>query len=123
VVWGELVNAPRPIDNIIFGQGLSNDSFNGLSIDDSWLSVYLDQGLVGDVLVALIMISLIIIAAFRPRGPDRAVALFLLVYCLIASLTETGLGQASTYLLDLTIAASLMVPPAPELLESRGAPA
>jgi O-Antigen ligase len=121
VVWGELVNAPRPIDNIIFGQGLSNDSFNGLSIDDSWLSVYLDQGLVGDVLVALIMVSLIIIAAFRPRGPDKAVALFLLVYCLIASLTETGLGQASTYLLDLTIAASLMVPRAPKLLEARGA--
>jgi O-Antigen ligase len=116
VVWGELVNAPRPVDNMIFGFGLSNGSFDGLSIDDSWLSVYQDQGLFGDAMIATILLSLLLIAAFRPRGPRRAIALFLIVYCLIASLTETGLGQASTYLLDLTIAASLLIPPAPTLL-------
>ncbi len=116
VVWGELVNSPRPVDNMIFGYGLSNDSFNGLPIDNSWLAVYQGQGLVGDVLVGLIMLFLILIAAYRPRGPARAVALFLLVYCLIASFTETGLGGASTYMLDLTIAASLLVPTAPKLL-------
>jgi hypothetical protein len=119
VVWSELVNAPRPVDNIIFGMGLSNDSFNGLPIDDSWLAVYQGQGLLGDVLCGLIMLSLLLIAAFRPRGPARAVALFLLVYCLIASFTETGLGGASTYMLDLAIAASLLVPSAPELLATQ----
>jgi hypothetical protein len=45
--------------------------------------------------------------------------LFLLVYCLIASFTETGLGGASTYMLDLTIAASLLVPTAPKLLATQ----
>jgi hypothetical protein len=50
------------------------------------------------------------------------VALFLLVYCLIASFTETGLGQASTYMLDLTIAASLLVPAAPQLLDTKVEP-
>ena len=119
VVWSELVNAPRPEDNVIFGQGLSNDSFNGLPIDNSWLAVYQDQGILGDVLCGLIMLSLLLIAAFRPRGPARALALFLLVYCLIASFTETGLGGASTYMLDLTIAASLLVPTAPKLLATR----
>jgi O-antigen ligase len=119
VVWGELVNAPRPVDNMIFGIGLSNDSFNGLPIDNSWLAVYQGQGLVGDALCGLIMLSLILIAAYRPRGPGRAVALFLLVYCLIASFTETGLGGASTYMLDLTIAASLLVPTAPKLLATQ----
>jgi hypothetical protein len=63
------------------------------------------------------LLSLLLIAAFRPRGPTRALALFLLVYCLIASFTETGLGQASTYMLDLTIAASLLAPSAPALLD------
>jgi hypothetical protein len=116
VVWSELVNAPRPVDNMIFGMGLSNDGFNGLSIDDSWLAVYQSQGILGDVLCGLILLSLLLIAAFRPRGPAKAIALFLLVYCLIASLTETGLGEASTYLLDLTIAASLLLPAAPTLL-------
>jgi hypothetical protein len=60
-------------------------------------------------------------AATRPRGPARAIALFLLVYCLIASFTETGLGAASTYLLDLTIAASVLVGPAPALTERAAA--
>jgi O-antigen ligase len=110
VVWGELVNAPRPFDNELFGFGLSNSSFNGLSIDNSWLAIYLDQGIFGDIIIGLMLLSLYLIAAFRPRGPTRAIALFLIVYCTIASFTETGLGQASTYLLDLTIAASLLTP-------------
>ena len=37
-----------------------------------------------------------------------AVAMFIIVYCAIASTTETGLGDVSPYLLDLTIAASLL---------------
>jgi hypothetical protein len=102
---------------MIFGYGLSNNSFNGLPIDDSWLSVYQDQGILGVVLIALMLLSLLLIAAFRPRGPTKAIALFLIVYCAIASVTETGLGGASTYLLDLSIAASLLVPSAPKLLE------
>lgn len=116
VVWQELVSAPRAVDNILFGSGLSNNSFAGLPIDDSWLSVYQDQGIVGDILIGLMLLTLLLIAATRPRGPARAVALFLLVYCLIASFTETGLGSASTYLLDLTIAASLLIGPAPALI-------
>ena len=39
-------------------------------------------------------------------------ALFLAVYVLIASLTETGFSDASTYLLELTLAASLVMPSA-----------
>ena len=44
---------------MIFGFGLSNNSFNGLPIDDSWLAVYQDQGIFGDVLSGLIMLSLL----------------------------------------------------------------
>jgi hypothetical protein len=120
VVWSELVSAPRAFDNILFGNGLSNNSFGGLPIDNSWLSVYLDQGVVGDILIGLELLTLLLIAATRPRGPTRAIALFLLVYCLIASFTETGLGGASTYLLDLTIAASLLIAPAPRLVGAEG---
>jgi len=39
-----------------------------------------------------------------PRGKSKALALFLAVYVLIASLTETGFSDASTYLLELTLA-------------------
>ena len=50
-------------------------------------------------------------AVTRPAGPRRAIALFFIVYCVTASFTETGLGDASPYLLDLAVAASLLVSP------------
>lgn len=111
-VWSELVAQPRPVMNTLFGYGMSNDAFHGLPIDSGWLSVYLDQGLVGDVLVGAQLLLLLLVAGFSPRGPRRAMALFLVVYVAIASITETGIGQASPYLLDLAVAASvLMAPP------------
>ena len=72
----------------------------------------LDQGLVGDVIDGSVLLLLLLVACFSPRGPRRAVALFLVVYCLIASFTESGLGEASPYLLDLTVAMSILMTPA-----------
>ena len=84
---------------------------NGLPIDSSWLSIYQDQGIVGEVLVGAIFMLLLLTALCRARGPTRALALFLIVYCLIAGISESGLGGASPYLLDLTVAASLVTLP------------
>jgi hypothetical protein len=54
---------------------------------------------------------LLLTAILRARGPTRALALFLIVYCLIAGITESGLGGPSPYLLDLSVAASLLTFP------------
>jgi hypothetical protein len=89
---------------------MSNLSFNGLSIDSNWLGAYLDFGLVGVVLTGALLLFLLISAYFQPAGPQRAIALFLVMYCFISSFTETGLSDPSLYLLDLTLAASLLVP-------------
>jgi len=110
-VWSQLEAQPRTEVNTIFGYGMSNDSFNGLPIDSSWLSTYLDQGLFGDVLDGAMLLALLLLALLSPRGPRRAVALFMVTYCLIASFTETGLGEASPYLLDLSMAASVLMMP------------
>ena len=110
-VWTALVAEPRTEVNTLFGYGISNDSFNGLPIDSSWYSTYLDQGLVGDVIDGAVLLLLLLLAVFSPRGPRRALAVFLAVYCLIASFTETGLGQATPYLLDLAVAASVLMAP------------
>jgi len=117
-VWPLVLSEPRPETNKIFGSGLSNASViglnpavNGLPIDSSWIATYQDQGVVGVVLEAVMFLVLLGMALLRPRGPARAMALFLIVYCLFASFTETGMGEASTYLLDLTVAASLLVIP------------
>jgi hypothetical protein len=111
-VWGPLLAFPRDKFQEIFGFGLSNDSFNGLPIDSNWLASYEAQGLFGVVLCATILIFLLTLAYFQPRGVQRALALFLVAYCLIASFTEVGFTGPSPYLLELTLAASLLVPPA-----------
>jgi uncharacterized membrane protein YjjP (DUF1212 family) len=101
---------------VIFGFGLSNLSFNGLSVDSNWLGSYLDLGLVGVVLTAAMLLFVLVSAYFRPLGPQRAIALFLVTYCAISSFTETGLSSPSLYFLELALAASLLVP-----VPSRGA--
>lgn len=114
--WSAVLSTPRPATNLLLGDGLSNDSvvnssnpsMNGLPIDSSWISIYQDQGIVGEVLVGGMLLLLLLTALTRARGPTRALALFLIVYCLIAGTDESGLGGASQYLLDLTVAASLL---------------
>jgi len=110
VVWGPLLAFPRTKFQEIFGFGLSNDSFNGLPIDSNWLASYQTQGLFGVILCAVILLFLLVTAYFQPRGTRRALALFLVVYCLVASFTEVGFTDASMYLLELYLAASLLVP-------------
>jgi len=93
----------------VFGSGLSNKSFNGLPIDSNWLAVYLDQGWFGLAIDAALLLILIFLAVTHRRGLRRAIALFMVTYCIVASITETGLGDASPYLLELVVAASLLV--------------
>jgi hypothetical protein len=107
-VWDALLAAPRTLSERIFGVGLTNKSFGGLPIDSSWLAIYHEQGYLGLTLVVAFLLTLLGVAALRPPGLTRAIALFLVVYCVIASYTEAGLGDASPYLLNLTIAAVLL---------------
>ena len=110
MVWGPLLSLPRDRFQELFGFGLSNSSFNGLAIDSNWLSSYQEQGLIGATICALMLIFLFVSAYFAPRGVHRALALFLITYCLVASFTEDGFTDATPYLLELTLAASLLVP-------------
>jgi hypothetical protein len=57
---------------------------------------------------------LIFLAVTHRRGLRRALALFLVAYCCVASITETGLGDASPYLLHLFVAGSLLAAPVVE---------
>jgi hypothetical protein len=110
-VWSGIVSLQRPWLDQVFGSGLSNKSFNGLSIDSNWLAVYLDEGWFGISVDALLLLVLVFTALICCRGIRRAAALFLVSYCLVASITETGLGDASPYLLHLAVAASLLAAP------------
>ncbi|AIV32210.1 hypothetical protein [Streptomyces sp. CCM_MD2014] len=112
-VWDALLAAPRTTGEKAFGIGLGDKSFDGLPIDNSWLAVYHEQGLIGVALVAAVFVVLGGVALLRPPSPARACAIFLISYCSLASYTEAGLGDASPYLLHLAVAASLLAAPAP----------
>ncbi|MER6267376.1 O-antigen ligase domain-containing protein [Streptomyces sp900105755] len=111
-VWDALLAAPRTTSEQLLGVGLGDKSFGGLPIDNSWLAVYNEQGLIGVTLVAIIIVVLGGVALLRPPSLQRACAIFLISYCAIASYTEAGLGDASPYLLHLALAASLLAAPA-----------
>ena len=107
--WALVLNTPRNKFQEIFGFGLSNASVNGLPIDSNWLASYMQEGLLGVVVCALILVFLFVTAFLQPPSIRRALALFIVTYCALASITETGFSDASTYLLDLAVAASLLV--------------
>jgi len=109
-VWTLVLSAPRSTFTQWFGNGLSDKSFKGLSIDNSWLAIYHDQGRAVIILIAVVIFCLLLAAGLHAAGPGRAVAVFVLLYCAIDSYTEVGLGDASPYLLDLVVAASLLFP-------------
>ncbi|MFI7341401.1 O-antigen ligase family protein [Streptomyces sp. NPDC050085] len=111
-VWDALLAAPRTTAEQVFGVGLGDKSFGGLPIDNSWLAVYNEQGLLGVTLVAAIIVVLAGVALLRPPSLERACAIFLISYVAISSYTEAGLGDASPYLLHLALAASLLAAPA-----------
>lgn len=112
--WSLVLNLPRTRFQEIFGFGLSNGSVNGLPIDSNWLVTYLQQGILGVILAAAMLLFVLIAAFFQPPGTRRALALFLATYCLVASFTQVGFASATVYLLELTLAASLLVPLAAE---------
>jgi O-antigen ligase len=113
-VWSDVFATPRPTLESVFGSGLSNKSFDGLAIDSNWVASYVDQGWFGIVLQAAMLLLLLAMVATHVRGPRRAIALFLTVYVLVSSITETGIGDASPYILDLVVAASLLSSRPPE---------
>ncbi|MFF1823016.1 hypothetical protein ACFVWG_37300 [Kribbella sp. NPDC058245] len=110
LVWDAILAQPRTTFETLFGFGLSNKSFTGLPIDSNWLGTYYDVGLLGAAFNIAMLLFVFVGAWFTPQGPRRALALFIVAYCVVASFTETGLSEASPYLLELTLAASLVYP-------------
>ncbi|MGD0698911.1 MAG: hypothetical protein ABSA02_03400 [Trebonia sp.] len=108
--WALVFNDPRDRFQLIFGYGLSNKAINGLPIDSNWLAAYYDLGLAGVAICVSMLLFVLVNAYFQQRSARIAIALFLVTYLIVTSLTETGLSDASDYLLELALAASLLTP-------------
>ena len=68
----------------------------------------------------MILVWLFVVAFFEPPGIRRALVLFIVTYCTLASFTEDAFTNVSTYLLALTVAASLLVMPVMRQEDSMG---
>lgn len=110
-IWTAVLNAPRDRFQMIFGYGLSTEGYHGLPIDGGWIAAYHDLGLAGVAICMSMLFFVLISAYFQPRSSRVAVALFLVTFVLVTSLTETGISAPSLYLLELALAASLVMPP------------
>jgi hypothetical protein len=109
-VWTQVFAVDRSTLGDLFGSGMSDQSFKGLPIDSNWVATFWDLGWFGVGVAGALILALLLVAVTRERGPHRALALFLVTYCLVASITETGLSAPSPYLLDLAVAAALLAP-------------
>ena len=108
-VWDLLLAKHRtPIEELM-GVGLTDKAFGGLPIDSAWYTVYNEQGRIGIALVVVMLAALLGTALLRPPSIQRVCAIFIVVYGIVASYTEVGLGDASPYLLNLAVVASLLV--------------
>jgi hypothetical protein len=111
VVWTDLLDQPRTLEQRTFGHGLSDKSFHGRPIDDAWLSVYHEQGYIGlAIFIGIFVVLLFAVISARP-SPGRTVAAFLVSYLAVVSYTETGFADASPYLLLAVLAAALVHDP------------
>jgi hypothetical protein len=110
-VWAAVARVPRTWVQETFGTGLSNKSFNGLPIDSNWVASYLELGWAG-IAVQVLLLAFLAVAALARRGTQGAIALFIVTYCVVASFTETGLGDASPYILELVMAGAVLAGPA-----------
>jgi hypothetical protein len=106
--WSLVLDLPRTRFQEILGFGLSNVSVDGLPIDSNWLAAYMQEGLFGVAIGILMIVVLLLIAFLRPPGVRRALAIFIVAYCVLVSFTEDAFSDASPYLLDLIVAASLL---------------
>jgi O-antigen ligase len=108
-VWSAALSHPRPLNQEIFGSGMSNLSYNGHALDSNWVGTYLDLGLMGVGIELLLLMVLLVAALIRPSGPGRAVAIFLVVYCMFSSITQVGMSSPTAILLDLAVASASLV--------------
>jgi hypothetical protein len=110
LVWDALLSEPRSGFHTLFGNGLGDKSYHGSPIDNSWFVVYLEQGIIGTLLVVAMVLVLCVAIVLRRPTPATSCGAFLVVFCLMSSYTEVGLGDASLYLVYLAMGASLLKP-------------
>jgi hypothetical protein len=117
--WESLVQKELVANEVVFGHGLGSKTItlepNTLAqpwlelqrekpIDNGWLSVFWESGVVGVVLISLALGTAFVFAWRAPTPYVRAACVYLLVLVVVASLLETGLSDTSSLTLHVLVA-------------------
>ena len=102
IAWDAALRSPESSLEALLGRGLSAKSvavagqyWNTQLLDSSWISAYVQAGLIGFAL-GLLLVVFSAVQALRNRAPLRALWCVLLALVVARSITESGLLDAST---------------------------
>ncbi|MFK4085976.1 O-antigen ligase family protein [Kribbella sp. NPDC020789] len=114
--WQAVLDEKVSIQTAILGHGLGNKrillrrgegDIDVMAIDNSWLGLYWETGLLAVVIVALALLLAWISVLRAPTPYIRACGALLLGYVTAASLNESGLSDLSSMTVHLLVAAAI----------------
>lgn len=114
--WQAVIDEKVSTQTAIIGHGLGNKrvlltrgegNVGVMAIDNSWLSLYWETGLLAVAIVAVALIVAWVAVLRAPTPYIRASGALLLGYVTVASLNESGLSDLSSMTLHLLVAAAI----------------
>ena len=114
--WRAVVDEDVSLQTAIIGHGLGNKrvllrrgegDIDVMAIDNSWLGLYWETGLLAVTVVAIAMIVAWVSVLRAPTPYVKACGALLLGYVTAASLNESGLSDLSSMTLHLLVAAAI----------------
>jgi hypothetical protein len=114
--WQAVIDEKVSTQTAIIGHGLGNKrvlltrgegNVGVMAIDNSWLSLYWETGLLAVAIVAVALIVAWVAVLRAPTPYIRACGALLLGYVTVASLNESGLSDLSSMTLHLLVAAAI----------------
>lgn len=111
LAWSAAFSAPRTFWDRWFGGGLALKKISVTGqfwetqvVDSSWVSAFVQAGTLGMLLLVVLML-LTLGAVARCRQPERAFWFAVAVYCLVRSITSSGLVDAGPLFLVFMVVA------------------
>jgi hypothetical protein len=114
--WQYVVDEQVSLQTAIIGHGLGNKrvlltrgegDIDVMAIDNSWLSLYWETGLLAVTIVGIAMVVAWVSVLRAPTPYVRACGAMLMGYVTAASLNESGLSDLSSMTLHLLVAAAV----------------
>ncbi|WP_026529624.1 O-antigen ligase family protein [Haematomicrobium sanguinis] len=114
-VWNFILTRQYSPEELLLGQGLGSKrvtllrgegDVNQMAIDNTWLDAFWQTGIIGLILIILVFVAAWVTCLRAPRGLVRALAVFLMAYITVSSVSESGLTDFSSHSIYALVAVS-----------------